>query len=82
MQGWQEWGGGGVGRVKLRKGKVLTVQDWLVLGELGMADCWAPGPFVEADSTVLSSPTSCISADTDPFFWKQSLWVLLQGPCL
>lgn len=39
----------------------------LVLGELGMANCWAPSPFVEADGTVPSSPLSCFSANTDPF---------------
>lgn len=56
-------------------------------GFVGHAGAWhgqllGPKSFAEANSTVPSSPSSCFSVDTDPFFWKQSFSVFLQEPCV
>lgn len=64
---------------KLPKEEGSMVQDWLVSWELGMANCWASSALVEADSTVPSSPSSCFSADTDPFFFLEAV---TPGPSL
>lgn len=64
---------------KLHKEEGSMVQDWLVSWELGMVNCWASSALVEADSTVPSSPSSCFSADTDPFFFLEAV---TPGPSL